>query len=63
MRVHQHVTASAEAGDDVMSPRRHISLMPEGKINVITETDSLQDKSIFVSSDLLEDLINHMPHT
>ena len=57
MRVHQHVTASAQAGDDV------ISLMPEGKINVISDTDSLQDDSISDFSDLLEDLRNHMPHT
>ena len=35
MRVPQHVTASAEAGDDV------ISLMPEGKINIIS--DLLED--------------------
>ena len=44
------MTASAEAGDDV------ISLMPEGKINIISDTDSLQDDSISDSSDLLEDL-------
>ena len=35
------MTASAEAGDDVMSPCRHISLMPEGKINIIS--DLLED--------------------
>ena len=51
------MTVSAEAGDDV------ISLMPEGKINVISDTDSLQDDSISDFSDLLEDLRNHMPHT
>ena len=38
MRVPQHVTASAEAGDDV------ILLLPEGKINVITDTDFNQDE-------------------
>ena len=57
------MTASAEAGDDIMSPRRHISLLPEGKINVISDTDSLQDDCISDFSDLLEDLRNHMPHT
>ena len=51
-RVHQHVTASAEAGDDV------ISLMPEGKINIISDTDFNQDEEsdiLYISSDLLED--------
>ena len=55
MRGPQHVTASAGAGDDVMSTRRHISLMPEGKINIISDTDSLQDDSISIASDLSVD--------
>ena len=45
MRVPQHVTASAEAGDDVMSPCRHTSLMPEGKINIISDLLEDFDKS------------------
>ena len=38
----QHVTVSAQAGDDVMSPRRHILLLPKEKHNNIFNKNIVQ---------------------